>query len=61
MRIFTRDEAYSQFTLAWDKEGKLLPSPEFEKDERGQIIVYTNLFRWNDGSYRDEPDPDYEG
>ena len=29
-------------------------------DNRGQVVLYTNIFLWSDGSYRDEPDPSYE-
>jgi hypothetical protein len=28
-----------------------------EYDKYGQIIVYTRVYLWKDGSYRDEPDP----
>lgn len=28
-------------------------------DGTDQFIIYTNVFQWNDGSYRDSPDPDY--
>lgn len=28
-----------------------------ESDCAGQIVVYTSLFKWLDGSIRDEPDP----
>jgi hypothetical protein len=28
-------------------------------DNENQIVIYTNLFRWNDGTIRDQPDPDF--
>lgn len=31
-----------------------------ETDNHGQIVIYTGIFLWNDGSYRDEPDPDLQ-
>ncbi len=31
-----------------------------ETDNHGQIIIYTGIFQWNDGSLRDEPDPDLQ-
>lgn len=31
-----------------------------ETDNDGQILIYTNLFRWNDGTIRNQPDPSWE-
>lgn len=29
-----------------------------DTDNDGQIVVYTGLFRWEDGTIREEPEPD---
>ena len=48
-----------------DKELKKICSrlrfDDFETDLQGQVLFYTEVFLWNDGTYRDEPDPSFEG
>lgn len=31
-----------------------------QTDNHGQVIVYACMFRWNDGTIRDEADPTWE-
>ncbi len=40
-----------------DEDGNgYMRSSTTEEDCTGQIIIYTGLFRWNDGTYRDAPE-----
>ena len=43
----------------WDKIKKILPQAQFERDNFGQIIIYTNLVKSSDGLLKDF-DPDNE-
>jgi hypothetical protein len=29
---------------------------EMDVDNEGQLIIYTGIYRWSDGTYRDEPE-----
>ena len=31
-----------------------------EHDNQGQIVIYTGVFQWRDGSFHDQEDPNLE-
>ena len=53
-------------TLTWDEFCHSVASDmndgiaDVQTDNSGQLIVYTNLFEWSDGSIRSEPDPSWD-
>lgn len=48
MKIFTKEEV-DACTCSYNGE--------LEHDEQGQLIVYTGIYQWKDGSCRDQPEP----
>ncbi len=55
MKTFTEEEV----SAATNVDGG-----DLEYDNHGQLIIYTGIFRWSDGTFRDEPeetDEDDEG
>lgn len=53
MRIYTKDEVDAYTTC--NSGGAAL-----EHDNQGQLIIYTGMFQWGDGTVRDQPDPNYK-
>lgn len=49
-------------TYTWQEVLQMIASGqcEDETDNEGQIVIYTGVFRHNDGSIKDLPDLDYE-
>jgi hypothetical protein len=33
---------------------------DFQRDNSGQVIIYTNIFEWDDGTFHNVSDPLYE-
>jgi hypothetical protein len=54
MKILTDQEVDEQSNLRVNAKGA-----SYRYDNRGQFIVYTGVFMWKDGSFRDEPDPNF--
>ena len=50
MKIFTEQEAIEDIV-----EGASDSHPyDLDTDLDGQLIIYTGIYRWKDGTYRDE-------
>lgn len=52
MKIYTKGEVAEELSRC--------EQSDCETDNAGQLIHYTGLYKWKDGTIRDESDPDYE-
>ena len=50
MRTFTAEEV--------NRIRRATVNGKLERDEHNQLIVYSGIFEWDDGTYRDQPQPD---
>jgi hypothetical protein len=46
MKIFTEQEVDELFESI---------DGDFQRDNSGQVIIYTSVFEWSDGTFRSEP------
>ncbi len=53
MKTYTQADVY-------DMTKTTSPGGSVENDNQGQLVIYTGIFRWNDDTYHDEPDPSYK-
>jgi len=51
-RVYSDQEAFQQISDNLDLHG--------ETDNQGQIVIYTGLFLWEDGTIHDEPEVNYQ-
>ena len=51
MKTFTKEEIDARTNVS---------KGDLEYDNHGQLIIYTGMFQWNDGTVRDTPDPNYD-
>ena len=55
MKTFTAEEVEKFTSPELTADGAAL-----EEDEHGQQIIYTGVFRWLDGTFRDKKDPSFD-
>lgn len=53
--ITLTEDAFGNALLESIRQGRI----NSETDNHGQIVLYTNWFRWMDGTIRNQKDPEY--
>ena len=49
-------------TYTWDEVLQLVAAgkTDDQEDNQGQVLFYTGVYRWKDGTYRSQPDPSWD-
>lgn len=56
MKVYTYEEA--QAAIVRQVQSRFGPlGIDSDTDNKGQIVIHTHMYKWTDGSIRDEPDP----
>lgn len=53
MKTYTEQEI-CDILIPFTNAGMEVLTDDFECNEIGQLVVYTNIFKWTDGSYHDQ-------
>ncbi len=48
MKIYTKDEL-KEFKFSFD---------QYDLDNDGQLVFYSSIYHWSDGTFRDEEEPE---
>lgn len=56
IKTFTQEEQDKAVMI----DDEIIPGAEMCEDNQGQLVLYTGMFQWGDGTVRSQPDPNYE-